>query len=848
MLSIPMDSVSPGSTLPLFPEENLKLLSALVHPLDSNSVPYNFSSSTFPMLHSAARALNLPARSSTSYLAVFGASTPAASMHSSRSSSASSNTAAATPLDDRYTGKILVSGYNIAFVLPRDFPPRFVGEESALRVSTFSAAKMRRSSISERGSMHFMAAIHLLVPFTSRPPRAPFLISIPLPRCLSNNVRLHIFPPTQTSTSASVASLSSAEEDPGSWELTSEPHVARTTTRPSRSGSYGNIADDESSDSTAYATSASGGIIIQGTFPSTERLRIRWAQPTKNVVDNADGRRRVGVKEVKGDMTTLVMGKAEDPSSGREGVLMKLEYKGSCKGVWFPGVATMLGMDVGLDARGSDVIWAPGEEDHWSVSGGVGYTGFDVGPPSAPVTRQPSLEFPSAPTNTELLQAPPLSTSSSTSSLLRAPLPADQIPDYSFEGSPISLTPSGTLSSLSSVPLTPEGRSRTPSDDQPPGSRLPAAPITIHINMNDLIPPAKNVFTFAISGTILVIPKTRSVLANGHTFRFNSGLENEAGPIPIVLPRFTVLAADSESTSTIIRNGTESATVEVYRIAGDLQDAQTRRTVLQPSSMTRCGSDGCRIALRSIAQLAVPIRSRPELALDSSGLSPRARTPTGHREATIGPHPSAHTQGMLIRRRRNGPLMIPSVHIIVTPLCVDGSEFPNGHAVHMHMHAPSDADSEWLEFGIARAAGSASSSGSPPSDTEAQPEIDIVTVSVDGIPVRFENRALGKQDQSTAIDLGPSFAEKNRSHWITWIKVHVGEGGGHLTVDYVAKHLGNDKSTKDVKGKSRATDQPSIDLLIPTFALAVGRMDVIVESTTGKHSDDLDLVLTESNP
>jgi len=38
--------------------------------------------------------------------------------------------------------------------------------------------------------------------------------------------------------------------------------------------------------------------------------------------------------------------------------MIRVEYQGKCKGVWFAGVATMLGMDVGLDAKGSDVTWA----------------------------------------------------------------------------------------------------------------------------------------------------------------------------------------------------------------------------------------------------------------------------------------------------------------------------------------------------------------------------------------------------------------------------------------------------------------------------------------------------------
>lgn len=837
-LSIPMDSVSPGSTIPLFAEENLKLLSAQVHPLDANSVPYNFSSSASPILNSASRALNLPARSPKSYLSLFGVSASTASVHSSRSSSSTSTGTASPPLDDRYTGHIIVSGYNISYILPKDFPPRFIGDESALRVSTFSAAKMRRGSVSERNNMHFMAAIDLFVPFTSRPPRAPFLISLPLPRCLSNNVKLRIFPPSATNTSASMASLSSAEEDPGAWELTSEPHVTRATTRVSRSGSYGNMADDESSDS-SYAEGASGGIVVHGTFPSTDRLRVRWAPPTKTITVNGDGRRRVGVKEAKGEMSILVLGKARDPQSEREGILVKLEHKGTCKGVWFPGVATMLGMDVGLNAPGSDVVWAPGEEAKWTVSGGTGYTGFDIGPSSTPVSRQPSLEFPSS---SGLLQAPPMtsrqSSSSSTSSLLRAPLPADQLPDYSFEGSPTSLTPSGTLSSISSVPVTSEGRSRASSNAKP-SPRPPAVPITVHINMNDIIPPAKNVFTFTISGTVLVVPKMHSRSPSEHKMNSSSGSEDEANLVPMVLPRFSVLAADSESISTIIRNETDNATVEVYNIAGDLRDAQTRRTVLQRNGMTRCGSDGGRIALRPIAQLSLPTRSRGELALDSSRLSPFPRTSTGPREPVIRPSYTAHHQTTSMRRQRSGPLMIPAIDVTVTPLHLGDSKLPNAHAVRLRLHAPPDADSDWLEFGLTREVGSTTPSGTLSIDSADQPEIgvEIVSVSVDDVPARFENRVLGKKEMTPSIDLGNTVTESRQSDWVAWIRCQVGEQGGRLLVDYVVKQCMDRKfTTRAIKEKAPVIDKPWVNILVPTFTLPIGRMDVTVESTTGIES------------
>lgn len=657
-------------------------------------------------------------------------------------------------------------------------------------------------------------------------------------------MKLRISPFNNSSTSTSIASLSSAEEDPGAWELTSEPHVTRTPSRPTRSSSYGDMADDESSDSSAYADGASGGIVVQGTFPSTDRLRVRWAQPIRTIADIRDGRRRVGVKETKGEITTRIKGKAQDPSSSRKGVVMKVEYKGTCNGIWFPGVATMLGMDVGLESDGSDVVWVPGEEAGWSVSGGTGYTGFDIGPPPLPVPTQPSPESTLAPSTSKLLRAPPMSarhdSSSSTSSLLRASLPDDHLPDYSFESSPTS-TPSGTLSSISSMPLPSRGRSRATSDLQTP--RLPVAPITIHINMNDIIPPAQNVFTFTISGTILVISKGSS----NDPDDLNLRPEIEMDVNLIILPRFVVLAADTQLTSTIIRNETEDATIEVYNISGDLRDAQTRRTVLQHNGMTRCGRDGGRIALRSISRPLVPQWSRVELSLESSRLSPRSRTPTGQKEsAAVVPLPVSSAPVPSTIRRRNGPLLIPYIDAIVTPLLLRNSRRPNAHAVRLRLHALSDADSDWLEFGLAKPSSATAHASSPSGDKE-QPgiDIDIISVSVDGTPVRFESSVLGQHRERTAVNFEASLHEKGRDDWITWVKVEAGELGGLLLIDYIVKQDNDGRIMYDVKGTGRARDKVYLDILIPTFSLAVGRMDVTVDSVLGKwHNGEIPTVLS----
>lgn len=157
-------------------EENIKILTSQVHPIDHNSVPYNFSSTTCPMLHNAARALNLPARSTHSYLSLFGLSTASSTIHSSRHSSSTSSSSNPPPLDDKYTGHIIVSGYHVSFVLPKEFPsrsriPGLVADPEATPQS-FN----RRLSVGDKTVVQFMAAVDIWVPFVSTPPRAPYLV------------------------------------------------------------------------------------------------------------------------------------------------------------------------------------------------------------------------------------------------------------------------------------------------------------------------------------------------------------------------------------------------------------------------------------------------------------------------------------------------------------------------------------------------------------------------------------------------------------------------------------------------------------------------------------------------
>lgn len=152
-------------------EGEVKIRDYKVHPLDSDSVPYNFSSDKNPLIHNAARALNLPARSNKNYLSLFEGSlaTP--------SRGGSPNESVIPKFDERFSGYFIISGYNVCFVLPKEFPTNIRvrsastdsdGEGFVTRSMYKTPSRSRRASVGERNIVQFMAAIALSVPLSSK--------------------------------------------------------------------------------------------------------------------------------------------------------------------------------------------------------------------------------------------------------------------------------------------------------------------------------------------------------------------------------------------------------------------------------------------------------------------------------------------------------------------------------------------------------------------------------------------------------------------------------------------------------------------------------------------------------
>jgi hypothetical protein len=541
---------------------------------------------------------------------------------------------------------------------------------------------------------------------------------------------------------------------------------------------------------------------------------------------DVDGRRRVGVEEVKGEMICTIRGRGTGASmSELEGILMSVEYKGQCKGVWFPGVASLLGLDVSLEAKGSDISWAQGYSNQWEIKGGPGYTGFDSESSvkyNGPNSRSSSFESngPQIPAGQPSSQMR-VSSTSSTSSLLRAPLPSQNIADYSFEGSnatmpPTSLSPFGTLSSIPSLPT-----SSSSNPTQPPQIRPPGSPIMLHLNMNELQHPLNNIFTFTISGTVVVTARQTLARVNGiSSFPVDKLLD----PEPINLPRYTVLAADSESTTITVRNEVDRASVEVFHPTGNIHtDAQARKTVLQTGGFTRCGEDGGRIALRFFEGFNVngDIRERPLI---------RPRTPINNL-ATRGSS-SAPTSLISIpsRAKRDGPPIIPSVQANIIALAHDGGKIPTDYAVRVCLESPQLIESEWLEFGMGYVSKTDATSQSYATEDKQHPKVHIICASLDGVPVRAEMTKVSTPDTA-----GSSFEELSKKAWIGWGKVYAGTAGGSLVIDYIVKESQGDFRDK---GKKRASssDEMEMNIVLPTFFVSVARLEAIVDLVPGQLS------------
>jgi hypothetical protein len=338
--------------------------------------------------------------------------------------------------------------------------------------------------------------------------------------------------------------------------------------------------------------------------------------------------------------------------------------------------------------------------------------------------------------------------------------------------------------------------------------------------MNDLIPHSNNNFTFNISGVVLVSPRPKR--SQESSISSDDDLEYHAQPLS--MPKFRIVYTETETVSTVVRNEVADSIVDVYG-PGSIQDVDVRKTVLHKGGVAKCGTEDRRIVLRPVA-VTIPGRVKKEnldINLSRANSPPsRPRTPNGSAATRYASNSALKQMASTLKPKRDGPLMIPSVVTIVTPLVMGEADLPNAYAVKVSLPAPSDANSEWLEFGLAQSG-----------DTDRPPQVEVASASLEGVPVRFETTAAVKQEKTSEGSNVP-FDQMSGKEWLSWIRIHVGDlGGGQVEVVYLTKAKANSSVTNIKKVKTKAVDVTDFDVLLPTFSLPVGRLEVNIESQFG---------------
>lgn len=613
----------------------------------------------------------------------------------------------------------------------------------------------------------------------------------------------------------SFASLSS-DEDAGGWDLATAPHVNRTSLKHStKTNSYNAFADDESSESSLQ--SVFDNCLIQGNFTSTDRMSIRWASPLKTQLfpEQVDGRRRARVGSVVGHMTCTIIGHSE------RGVKMRLDYQGTCSDIWFPGVATMLGLDFVLDTYDCDVSWEP------DCDGKVGWTldaetpalsGFNIGSNHRSLSRRTSLELPTIPlqrsqhsrqaTGEEGHLGP--SRTASSASLLRIPIPSHSTTDYSFEDSPL-MTPASSNLPSSFTSLTPSmsqsSLALALASQDIDEANVPSTPITLHLNMNKL-KSSSNSLTFNISGTVAVS-------------RRSSSSSSILGSID--LPVFRSLKSDEdEETDLVVRNQTENALVEIHNshsggstISQDmLTGSKDRKVTLSVGMQSKCGQQGTEILVKAPLPRTIKSEDCTPTLSQSPRTTPVPSVPTGLEVSHQFPDQKLDDQ--------NGPLIIPWIIMTVTPsISHQVSEW--SYAVTMSLPAPLVAPSKWLEFGFTAPQGQAQD------NVGNYPQISITCASIDGIPVHVENYAqMGDRRRATGDSwLKGDMNNESTINWFHWSRIPVASHG-HLEVVYVVTGNGLHES------RSLRGSHSDVHLFLPRLSLPVARLQLDLDSVSGK--------------
>ena len=716
-----------------------------------------------------------------------------------------------------------MSNFHICFILPKILPTRAaVAADNEHEVPNGMSSRSKRHTFTERNTIMFMAGAEIFVPFISRPPKAPYQVykfsladqqhktnphlelSVPLPRCLSNHIKLRIMPPP---------TLPSGKEALP-WDLSSEPIVTYQPSHRPRVTPYEFLPDDEQSPSDDGHSSSSTGTTagIQGNFPSTDRMRIRWAAPVNRHQGHGtlgDGRRRLGVDMVNGLVRSTIMGQDKE---GR--TRLKFDYEGACNGLWFPGVATQLGMEVVLDAKGRSVDWDG--EGGWDVTGGTGFTGFDAG---SATEREESSGRPTRDSGVRPQMTPSRLSSYASASLLRTPMPAGSIlPDYSFE-----TTPSTTASMLNSA-ASPYFTSAEASAVIP-NRGSPLRPIGLYINIGDLPPPPRNEFNFRIKGTIILGPPD----------------DPEDDESMLVLPVFRVVSAEKEKTEFVVTSEVADG-VEVIMPQDRRHGGASPRRLLRKKSEIRA-QDGVAIALESPRTAGSTPVKQPANSTPVRGKFDESESPMFKRRSVVRiESPVRPSRSSSLSSVTTGLYPIPWVRARVAMLPQSEAY---SHSVHFAV--PSVAASRGiLSFGVCL-----------PSSliAEKKASIDVIWATADGrslsvevfprVPLIDESNEDLEEFEKTLqlIDFQSGVEDEQERQegindlglrdLVSWIQIRLPEDGviGNIEANYL---IGRDPRPATPSKRRGRGALAETSLLLPCFHVGVGTYTIDMDTPLGQ--------------
>ncbi|KAG8856567.1 hypothetical protein FRB96_006327 [Tulasnella sp. 330] len=336
-LLVSAPSQSPSHCYPLFPESNLVLRKSVVHPLNSQKVPFAFPQTTEHLLRRARKVLHLQLPLKESYGdAITNSQGPIASALMSPKRSAlilgGSGGGRASPdaVGSSTTGEVVVRDFMVSLQMPKFIlpssprlngsPNRYGDDEGSSpfrnsRQTSFGVSTPYRplNGEGERRDSFFIVTMELGVPLSGIPPNSPYMFILPLPRCLSNTIRLRMpsdptldenAQPTLESMTIPQVQAAPPQSDTQSQcsesplESTLQPSLRgsmaqshsskrQVATRPhrrdSRASAEGYPADDELEGNSEDTGLDEGDPVIEGTFLSTDHLTVRWAfRPSQN--------------------------------------------------------------------------------------------------------------------------------------------------------------------------------------------------------------------------------------------------------------------------------------------------------------------------------------------------------------------------------------------------------------------------------------------------------------------------------------------------------------------------------------------------------------------------------------